>query len=281
MHYLKESLIEDAASTLANIHLSDEGYKEAWSKVLSRYDNKRLIVHTYFNDLFGVEKIKSETLLRSLIDKVDAALRGLKASGENQEHWSSLLAYIVYTRLDSRTRTDFDNTLTDNSTYFSWKSLFKFCDNRANNIEARRLEEPALLTTSSRGFTENKRTFLASRSACVACDGQHLLIDCATFRAKSPMERLKIIQFHRLCLNCFSRAHIAIACPSSKSCRQCQRKHHSMLHLEDTTNSASSNDPQSGGSSSTGEMATSSPKFSSNVSIPRTTSPKKLSLIHI
>lgn len=107
MHYLKESLVSEATTTLVNLAVSEEGYKEAWSRVISKYDNKRLIIHTHFNDLFGAEKLKNESGLRNLVDRFDSTIRGFRICGQNPENWSPVLSYKLYTRLDNKTRNDF------------------------------------------------------------------------------------------------------------------------------------------------------------------------------
>lgn len=224
MHYLKESLVGEAAATLANLNVSEEGYKEAWSRVISKYSNKRLIIHTHFNDLFGAEKLKNESGLRNLVDGFDSAIRGFRVCNQSPDQWSSILAYMLYTRLDSKTRTDFDNQISDNSTYLSYKTLFKFCEGRAHNIEARKFEEMSSTTgktSSSSKSAEPKKSFLTSKPGCIVCSAQNLLIDCAVFKGRTPAERLQLVRVNRMCTNCYSRTHTSSTCSSTKKCKFC------------------------------------------------------------
>lgn len=57
--------------------------------VLQKFDNKRLIIHTRFNDLFGSEKLKSEAGLQTLLGRIDIALRGLHACDERIDNLPS------------------------------------------------------------------------------------------------------------------------------------------------------------------------------------------------
>lgn len=245
MHYLKESLTGEASSTLANLSVSDEGYKEAWSRVINKYDNKRLIIHTHFNDLFGAEKLKSDQNLRLLVDRFDNAMRGFRICNQTPDMWSPILAYMLYTKLDNKTRTDYDNINTENASYLSYKGLFKFCDNRAHNIEARKFEDSPAATSiapkssqsAQKDKAESKRTsFLAAKSGCVACKEQHLLIECPKFKSLSPAERFQLIKSSKMCVNCYSRSHTSSACKSAKRCKLCAKMHHTMLHIAETPN---------------------------------------------
>lgn len=275
MHYLKESLVDEATATLANLAVSEDGYKEAWSRVIAKYDNKRLIIHTHFNDLFAAEKLKSESNLRLLVDRFDSAIRGLRICNVNPDNWSPILAYMMYTRLDPKTRSDFDNQTIDNATYFAFKTLFKFCETRAHNIEARKFEEmppvtpvPKLSATSKPATS--KRSFLTAKSSCIACKEQHLLIDCNMFKSISPSERLNLVRANKMCVNCFSRLHTTSACPSPKRCRNCAKAHHTLLHLPgvpkpNPVSSASTTEAKA--ITSAAPTSNTETKFSSNVSV--------------
>ncbi|XP_039302131.1 uncharacterized protein LOC113005359 [Solenopsis invicta] len=72
----------------------------------------------------------------------------------------------------------------------------------------------------------------ASISPCPLCKSAHFLNKCPQFMQKSPSQRLEIAKQHQRCVNCFSSKHAVSACPSRFSCRHCQKRHHSMLHLD-------------------------------------------------
>ena len=43
---------------------------------------------------------------------------------------------------------------------------------------------------------------------------------------------MEFIKQHQRCINCLSAKHALASCPSQYTCRQCQKKHHSMLHVD-------------------------------------------------
>ena len=55
---------------------------------------------------------------------------------------------------------------------------------------------------------------------------------CETFKGKSLEERTKIVKEARLCFNCFSNQHSVKYCKSTQNCRQCGKRHHTLIHRE-------------------------------------------------
>ncbi len=53
---------------------------------------------------------------------------------------------------------------------------------------------------------------------------------------------LATVRSHNLCLNCFRPGHISRNCASLHRCKQCQRPHHTLLHIE--AKQVSTEDPE-------------------------------------
>ncbi len=63
---------------------------------------------------------------------------------------------------------------------------------------------------------------------CLVChDGNHPPYLCNTFKGLSVEERNSTVNRLKLCTNCLSSSHF---CHSTRSCRECGKKHHSLLH---------------------------------------------------
>ncbi|XP_065088566.1 uncharacterized protein LOC135710043 [Ochlerotatus camptorhynchus] len=80
-------------------------YSVAWKALESRYENKKLIVKAHLDSLFVVEGFKRESYdgLSNLISVFEKNLQMLKKFGEETAAWSTILAYMVYSRLDPAT----------------------------------------------------------------------------------------------------------------------------------------------------------------------------------
>ncbi|XP_055622604.1 uncharacterized protein LOC129766161 [Toxorhynchites rutilus septentrionalis] len=68
---------------------------------------------------------------------------------------------------------------------------------------------------------------------CFVCKGSHFLNRCEQFLGLSSANRLGKIKALGLCLNCFSNKHHVHECKSS-SCRKCGRRHHTLLHEQES-----------------------------------------------
>ncbi len=237
--YLQRALTGKAEEFLRDVDITDgSNYANVWREFLARFENKRVIARTHFTDLFAIKQIKDESGLRRLLDEVTSSLRGLKACGENPDQWGSILCHLVLTKLDDITKRDFENWLTDKTKFPSFNSLKTFLENRATAAEDRTFlssnrekPKPPVKQNQPDKNDSSRKSFSTGVTKCVACNSQHLLIECKVFLEKTPFERFELIKKNRLCINCFGRNHKTNQC-RSRTCKTCNQKHHTMLHME-------------------------------------------------
>lgn len=238
--YLQKALVGIAEEFIRDVDINDAStYPTVWKDFLQRYENKRVIIRTHFTDLFAIKPIKDESGLRKLMDEVLSSLRGLKICGEHPDQWGSILCYLVLTKLDDVTKRDFENSLTDKTKFPSFETLRKFVESRASAVEDRCFsycskEKPKTFTkpiSDKPGRSEVQKNSFSTGIKCIACNSQHLLLECKTFLAKSPYERFQLIKKNGLCINCFGKNHQTNQC-RSRTCKNCNQKHHTMLHME-------------------------------------------------
>ncbi|XP_043264163.1 uncharacterized protein LOC122404397 [Colletes gigas] len=74
--------------------------------------------------------------------------------------------------------------------------------------------------------------------SCAVCKQHHLIYQCPSFLAKTPQERYTIIRKQERCINCFSSTHSTIQCKSAHCCKECQSKHHTLLHFRNTNDAS-------------------------------------------
>ena len=67
---------------------------------------------------------------------------------------------------------------------------------------------------------------------CFLCKGEHFLCHCEKFLAMSIDVRFKVVQRLKLCINCLRSDHFAKTCRMG-SCRECSRRHNTLLHRPD------------------------------------------------
>ena len=85
---------------------------------------------------------------------------------------------------------------------------------------------------------------------CQLCHGGNHPYLCSTFKGLSVEENNTASRL-KVCTNCLSFTHFFRNCPSSRSCPNCGKKHHSLLHRQRSA-------PSSGENSATRETPTKS-----------------------
>lgn len=243
LYYLQQALEGPAEEFVRDVDMTENAYNTAWAELLNRYENQRVIIRTHLSDIFEIKKIKDESGIRALLDNVRSSLRGLKGCGENPDQWSTILSYLVSSKLDDATKRDFENSIEDKKVYPSFKTLTDFLEVRASAADERKglvIREkpksyPPTKPLASKGkVEESKRSFSTNSSTkCWACSSSHLLIECSVFLRKTPNERYELVKKNGLCANCFGKGHKTFDCRRSL-CKTCSQKHHTLLHFDKT-----------------------------------------------
>lgn len=137
-HYLISYLEGDAARIISNLEVSSDNYKEAWSLLSERYDNKRLLVNHHLKSLFDIHPVarESDRSLRFLVDHVTKNLRALSSLGQPTEHWDTLIIHIMTSKLDIRTLTKWEELRNTFDEYPTLDRFHKFLTDRADVLES-------------------------------------------------------------------------------------------------------------------------------------------------
>jgi hypothetical protein len=67
--------------------------------------------------------------------------------------------------------------------------------------------------------------------SCTCCAGSHALGVCTRFKSWAADSRTQWARENRLCFNCLSIGHWIQKCKAKPNCKECSRKHHTLLHL--------------------------------------------------
>lgn len=118
---LKGSLNGPPLNLIRNFLVTDANYKEAWDKLVKRYNKTRPILNSYIDRFFDQPSASngSPQSLRQISDKSDEIIRGIKALGEKAETRDPWLIRILLNKVDEETRVAWANaTLTKDSARF-------------------------------------------------------------------------------------------------------------------------------------------------------------------
>lgn len=265
-HYLVSYLENEAARIISNLEICAVNYETAWQLLCDRYDNKRQLINQHLNSLLYFkpteQQNKRETgkSLRFLVDHVTKNLRALSSLAKQDELLDMIIIKMLIPKLDNHTAMKWEehrNCLSDLPTL---KDFNKFLNDRADVLETlSQNKSDTLETTQPRQNNKNNSRITKSFSStvqntgsvtrhCVACKGDHWIYDCPTFLAKSVQERRDEAFKLHLCSNCLRIGHHARDCKLGP-CRQCKRRHNSLLHLPNSNNSSTSNSSTVSGNS--------------------------------
>jgi hypothetical protein len=73
----------------------------------------------------------------------------------------------------------------------------------------------------------------AGGTGCPACSGHHSIYSCPAFKSMSLAQRKSCVSSHGLCYNCLGK-HLVSACQSQRTCNNCSKQHHTLLHNDST-----------------------------------------------
>ncbi|CAI6373892.1 unnamed protein product [Macrosiphum euphorbiae] len=251
--YLKRYLEGEPLRLVGNLMLTDRNYELALSQLKARYSNRRIITESHLDELFNAPKafLGNGISIRNLLNVVTETIGALENLTYAVDQWDPILLHVLQKKLDQQLRAQWElsvDTTEDPSEFIVF--LTKFCKSAmtgpTNSVYEKsstksKFTKPTTLFSSQSGTygspektsqqdPREKRSF-----SCQVCKLQpgHLLVHCSQFKKNSPKERHQIIKDLNRCFLCFSE-HLASQCKSTKSCVQCGKRHHSLLHLSDT-----------------------------------------------
>ncbi|XP_058977598.1 uncharacterized protein LOC131802148 [Musca domestica] len=144
-------------------------------------------------------------------------------------------------KVDSETKQRWDEYI-DYSKLPSWTECCSMLDKRCQQLDAQcrrssKQHNPTITTNYSHSNNQKQHSFVTKNVAqdfvCSHCSKSgHMISTCQRFIVLTPNQRIEQAKQQKLCLNCLSKGHGYIQCPSKYSCRFCKQRHHSLLHKQ-------------------------------------------------
>lgn len=103
-HYLQESLRGEAARVRGELGVTEPNYKIVWDRLVERYEDDYLIVHTLIQKMFTMQKLNKASSfgLRRILDNMRDCLGQLEIYFDTKV-WNPMLVFLVIDLLDSET----------------------------------------------------------------------------------------------------------------------------------------------------------------------------------
>ncbi|XP_011883991.1 PREDICTED: uncharacterized protein LOC105571130 [Vollenhovia emeryi] len=231
MHFLASSLAGSALDTISSLAITADNFTVAWSALKARFENKRKLIDVHVAALYNLPAMSRESAveLHALRDRASKSVAALKSLGRSDaELLSDILNYFVTLKLDASTRRAWKLKCCSDDNPPNYEALKEFISSRALALEEL---DPAPLK-AHRQVRSNNATATENYKRCVLCKESHALYQCDQFLKKNQSQRREYIKRLNRCFNCLGTKHSASDCPSKFSCRVCQKRHHSLLHID-------------------------------------------------
>lgn len=254
-HYLYNSLTERARNVIGGLDTADS-YEEAWTTLVKRYDNKRVIVTAHLHHFVGFQlpnRPGSNELL-SLVDVTRLTTRSLRALQVPVEHWDAILVHLIAQKLDDRTREVWE-TEQKSTEIPKLQDMLDCIENRARTLqlaeESKGAAKPSTTNENHRQGTKRQSAVVNTSTVanvgakttttgnCVLCKQDHWVHRCPQLNNTPVSDRFDLIKgISNLCFNCLRIGHTKINC-QSRGCRQCpgNMRHNTLLCTQATQSS--------------------------------------------
>jgi len=270
-----------AAQIIESMATIGDNYLEAWTLLLNRYDNERLIVQSHVQQLLTQTVHQTETAvgLKSLLDSTNKHLRALSVLHQPVEKWDAIIIGIVATRLPTEVRRCWEIESASYPEIPTWTKLKRFIENRLQALNMLQYKPSAVSNVINAGKTKqfvrttaHLATDSQTNNQCSICAQNHIIYKCNTFMKSKPSERLNLAKKAKICFNCLRTTHGANQCTNEKTCKNCGLKHHTLLHLDikkvntpEGENTSSDQEKEHGFQSTTSHLGAAYPTTSQNV----------------
>ncbi|XP_031353317.1 uncharacterized protein LOC116178110 [Photinus pyralis] len=245
-YYLRSCLQKDALHIIESMQITAENYEIAWKMLSERYEQKELIIYSHLRSIFEYPSLTKESHvdLRNMFDTFTKNLRCLKTLGQPVDTWDTLIIYMLTSKLDQSTRREWE-LFEKEGEIPSIKDVNKFLKQRCEVLEkicVNQTEKPSFekkLKVKAHSYVSNIPTSESSSSnpsisaICYLCKKGHTIFQCNSFVKSTPKERINLVKANRLCYNCLRPNHGVQTCTAS-GCRKCNRRHNTLLHLDNT-----------------------------------------------
>ena len=140
--------------------------------------------------------------------------------GQPVIHHDVFLVFLITEKLPAETRTFWELSTpgTETQTYEDLKKTPLFT--------TRQNSQPS--QSSQRSYNVNVAT---SEVKCDCCKGFHKLHLCPKFKDLTVLDRAEFVKLKKLCFICLRAGHRQQDCRGT-TCRQCNLKHHILLHMQ-------------------------------------------------
>ncbi|XP_018363954.1 PREDICTED: uncharacterized protein LOC108761740 [Trachymyrmex cornetzi] len=202
-----------------------------------------MIIQTQLDELLTfpvITKDNKAESIRQFIWYIQTHVSSLKVLAQPVNYWETIIIHLAKKKLDFIEQRDWQDTVKDKTPEDmpTLTEFLKFLNDRCHIIRvleqgktkvSNGKQQQKIETKKEKG--EKRVTLSTIRVNCRYCNDDHPTYKCEELLKLSAPEGTKSVIEKRLCINCFAPGHFGRDCRGS-SCRKCDRKHNTLLHIE-------------------------------------------------
>lgn len=257
MQHLKSKLRGEPERLVQHLVISGDNYDTCWDILNQRYDNRRLQFTSLMNTMMQLPTLTQATApaLKKMHDVINECVNGLHNIGMNTISWDPVIVYLIAQKLDSMSYNEYMRELRNPKEVPDLEEFLSFLENKFMAMESAKghqkgAEGPSYSQKQSTSTKSNynynhqqkhqhyenyknevySKIYHTSFGSCPLCNGSHVLMQCPKFVNMDSYQRNNTVAKLRVCKNCLY-SHGNTACTSSKTCKECNKQHHTLLHF--------------------------------------------------
>lgn len=250
MQHLKTRLRGEAERLVQHLSISAENYNSCWEILTQRYDNRRLQFTSYMNTMLNLPVIQQPDAfnLKRMHDVITECLNGLSNISVDTSTWGPVIVHLMSQKLDTTTYSEYIKDLHDHRELPNLADFIYFLESKFMAYETMKNPKKEVSTPQKpnliKPFNQNNsyvhktntdyrknysKTYHTAYGHCPHCNGRHVLMQCPKFVDMDATQRNATVAKLSICKNCLF-SHGNKECNSTKLCKECNKKHHTLLH---------------------------------------------------
>ena len=234
--YLRSALkTKDGQDIMDGETDSGDDYDELVVNLKQRFDLKRY-VHKNHLCLLMNNKISSYSFEEMLRTQMlwKKHLVGLQMSTQFDSEF--LLTSIAELSMDEETQKEWALYTHEHKQVPNFKTFLAFLDRAVGALPSKSSKGRASLQAHKKTSFKAITHIARGKSTCQICEGEaHPAYFCPAFKGLTTDKRFSTAQKLKLCHNCLGTDNLTRTCRSSRTCKRCNKRHHTLLHREEVT----------------------------------------------
>lgn len=242
LYHLRNCLVGPAAGVIDQDLVNNNDYDAAWLVLEQRYEDKRIIIDKHIENLFNLPKVGQDNAV-NMRKMIDVCMKNVDALRNQQLPVAGLgeqmLVNLIAAKMDKKLRVAWE-ARQKKGVLPTYAATLDFLQEQCRIYEKIDTKSPmeSVKPKVAKGHTLVSTSEMKNEHKCPVCKAAHELWKCECFKNKSVSEKYDVLKRCGACFNCLTRGHQTNACSSTRSCRECSKKHHTLLHTEDASRAA-------------------------------------------